>query len=64
MKKILKAFIPPIIIYLYNRLPTHSLRIYWLRNKNFFDVNSKLKRMIDFLFNLKVISLCLIIGII
>lgn len=48
MKKILKAFIPPVIIYLYNRLPTHSLKKYWLKNKKNFDLDNELKKMIDF----------------
>ena len=48
MKKILKAFIPPVIIYLYNRLPIHSLRKYWLKNKTNFDLDNELKKMIDF----------------
>jgi len=48
MKKILKAFIPPAIIYLYNRLPIHSLRKYWLKNKSNFDLDNELKKMIDF----------------
>lgn len=48
MKKILKAFIPPVIIELYNRLPIHSLRKYWLKNKSTFNLDNDLKKMIDF----------------
>ena len=48
MKKIFKEFIPPIIIYLYNRLPTHSLKNYWLKNKSTFNLDIELKKMIDF----------------
>lgn len=48
MKKILKSFIPPVIIYLYNRLPIHSLRKYWFKNKLKFNVNNELQKMIDF----------------
>lgn len=48
MKKIFKAFIPPAVIYLYNRLPLHSLRRYWLKNKSTLNLDSELKKMIDF----------------
>ena len=48
MKKILKAFIPPVLFYLYNRLPIHSLKKYWLKNKTSFDLDNELKKMIDF----------------
>ena len=48
MNKILKEFIPPVIIYLYNRLPIHSFRKYWLKNKSNFDLDNELKKMIDF----------------
>jgi putative sugar O-methyltransferase len=48
VKKILKAFIPPVIIELYNRLPIHSLRKYWLKNKSTFNLDNDLKKMIDF----------------
>ena len=48
MKKILKLFIPLIIIYLYNRLPVHSLKKFWLKNKTNFDLDNELKKMIDF----------------
>ena len=48
MKKILKAFIPPVIIELYNILPLHSLRKYWLKNKSTFNLDNDLKKMIDF----------------
>ena len=48
MKKILKAFIPPVLFYLYNRLPIHSLKKYWLKNKTSFYLDNELKKMIDF----------------
>ncbi|MDC0417669.1 putative sugar O-methyltransferase [Candidatus Pelagibacter sp.] len=48
MKKILKAFLPPALLYLYNRLPIHSLKKYWLKNKTSFDLDNELKKMIDF----------------
>lgn len=53
MKKIFKEFIPPIIIYLYNRLPTHSLKNYWLKNKSTFNLDIELKKMIDFFIHSK-----------
>ena len=48
MKKILKVFIPPVIVYLYNRLPIHSLKMYWFKNKSNFTLDNELKKMIDF----------------
>ncbi len=48
MKKILKAFVPPIILHLYYRLSIHSLRKYWLKNKSKYNLDNELKRMIDF----------------
>ena len=45
MKKYLKHLS---IIYLYNRLPIHSLKMYWLKNKSNFDSDNELKKMIDF----------------
>ena len=48
MKKIVKACIPPLIMNLYYRLPKHSLKLYWLKNKSNFDLDNELKKMIDF----------------
>ena len=48
MKKILKAFILPIINYFYYRLPKYNFRKYWLNNKSNFNFDEELKRMIDF----------------
>ena len=48
MKKILKAFIPISIIHLYKKLPKHSLKQYWLKNKSNLLLENELKEMIDF----------------
>ena len=48
MKKILKAFIPISIIHLYKKLPIHSLKQYWLKNKSNLRLENELKEMIDF----------------
>ena len=47
MKKILKLFIPPIIIKLYNLVINYNFKSFWKKKKNFSD-NHEFKIMFDF----------------
>jgi hypothetical protein len=47
MKKYIKQFVPPIILYLYNRLPIHNFKKFWINNRQKIDFDNELKIMID-----------------
>ena len=51
MKKILKLFIPPIIIKLYNLIINYNFKKFWKKNKKNFSDNHEFKIMFDFFVN-------------
>ena len=51
MKKILKLFIPPIIIKLYNLVINYNFKKFWKKNKKNFSDNHEFKIMFDFFVN-------------